>query len=443
MEAAWSMALGATGLGSALEHGDGQALAVKVLMIALAVWAGAKAFVWLAQCPEVYGRHTYKQGRFEAGTFKRRKLDRLRAREGNFPRPYPNGWYRIADSADVRKGEVLTESALGRELVVFRGEDGKVGVVDAFCPHLGTHLGHGGTVQGNNLVCPYHLWEFDADGCNKNIPYCNKDMSHSKRVNLKAYHSLESKGLGTIFFWYHADGIGAEPQWELHPDLLEMEADVGNGTMRRVCDTRWDDMLMHITEASCNSADTFHFSTVHKYLPMPYNLKLIKADHIIKCVYGQDGTEIPRDCLLIREKLASLRLFGWDALQLPAFVANSFVTYVHIQGPSNVVFRVDTVFGRFRGHYSMLPLEPFRQKATMAFYADKSIPAFLVKLLHWAVEETVGQDRQVWEHKSNVAPRNLVAGDGPFVQYGKWLEHFYTEKSTTWKEICSAQSLDW
>ena len=44
---------------------------------------------------------------------------------------------------------------------------GRAGVLHAFCPHLGTHLGHGGTVQGNNIVCPYHSWEFDADGRNK------------------------------------------------------------------------------------------------------------------------------------------------------------------------------------------------------------------------------------------------------------------------------------
>ena len=28
-------------------------------------------------------------------------------------------------------------------------------------------MGHGGVVQGNTLVCPYHEWKFTADGCNR------------------------------------------------------------------------------------------------------------------------------------------------------------------------------------------------------------------------------------------------------------------------------------
>jgi phenylpropionate dioxygenase-like ring-hydroxylating dioxygenase large terminal subunit len=54
---------------------------------------------------------------------------------------------------------VVSVSALGREFVLFRGEDGRAGALHAFCPHLGTHLGHGGFVRGSNLVCPYHSWE--------------------------------------------------------------------------------------------------------------------------------------------------------------------------------------------------------------------------------------------------------------------------------------------
>jgi phenylpropionate dioxygenase-like ring-hydroxylating dioxygenase large terminal subunit len=76
-------------------------------------------------------------------------------------------------------------------MVAFRGTDGRAGVLDAFCPHLGTHLGHGGTVDGNNLKCPYHSWEFDADGKCHSIPYCSKDMSKSTRINAKKYEIRE------------------------------------------------------------------------------------------------------------------------------------------------------------------------------------------------------------------------------------------------------------
>ena len=70
--------------------------------------------------------------------------------------PYPRGWYTIADSDDLAPGDVLPIHAFGREFVVFRGEDGEAHVLNAHCPHLGAHLGHGGKVCGNQIRCPFH-----------------------------------------------------------------------------------------------------------------------------------------------------------------------------------------------------------------------------------------------------------------------------------------------
>mmetsp|Transcript_12692 Transcript_12692/g.14560 ORF Transcript_12692/g.14560 Transcript_12692/m.14560 type:complete len:437 (+) Transcript_12692:166-1476(+) len=424
-----------------------------VVGYALLAFAVLKFIKDYATCPEIYGRHGFKSGSYKPGSFKRKQLNELRARCGQFPKPYPNGWYKIADSEEVPKGKVLTVTALGRELVVFRGDDGRVGVLNAFCPHLGTHLGHGGIVKGNNLVCPYHLWEFDACGNNKKIPYCKKDMSNSNRVNAKAYHSLESKALGSVFLWFDADG--REPQWELHPGLREIEEWVEEGKMRSVWHNRWEDMLLHVFEPSQNSADDFHFQTVHQYLPMPFNLKILNVNHKIRSAYGKAAStsEIdPNDPefsnlgpteLMIRETIEELRFM--DLFPLPQFIADFICTHVHIQGPNNVVFKVDTPVGRFRAHFALLPIEPFRQKATMRMYADKTIPWIVARTLQWWIRETADQDRQVWEHKVHISPRNLVIGDGPFAQYGKWLRQFYSEKSQGWETIVPGgkSSLDW
>ena len=53
---------------------------------------------------------------------------------------------------------------------------------------------------------------------------------------------------------------------------------------------------------------------------------------------------------------------------------------------------------------------------------------------------TLAQDKAVWEHKSNIAPRNIVAGDGPFGAFGKWLEQFYCDKSVGYGDD---SKLDW
>ena len=140
---------------------------------------------------------------------------------GQFPKPYPNGWYRVCSSTELPVGRVMSISCCGREMVAFRGEDGKVGVLHAFCPHLGTHLGHGGSVSGNHLVCPYHSWEFTADGTNKCIPYCGKDMTGSKRVNAQAYEVRER--LDIVFVWYHAGDKAPEYELTILDEVEEPE----------------------------------------------------------------------------------------------------------------------------------------------------------------------------------------------------------------------------
>lgn len=58
---------------------------------------------------------------------------------------------------------------------VFRAEDGAVGVLDAYCPHLGANLAVGGTVSNGCLQCPFHKWEFDTSGQCTKIPYLEKE----------------------------------------------------------------------------------------------------------------------------------------------------------------------------------------------------------------------------------------------------------------------------
>ena len=122
-------------------------------------------------------------------------------------------------------------SALGTHMVAFRGEDGKVGVLDAFCPHLGAHLGVGGVVDGNLIVCPFHNWSFDAAGACQRIPYMDaqKGCEHSvppKRTNTKAYVVREV--LGLVLVWFHAEAeLASRPEYE-----PEVAADLHEGVSK-------------------------------------------------------------------------------------------------------------------------------------------------------------------------------------------------------------------
>jgi cholesterol 7-dehydrogenase len=385
--------------------------------------------------------------RYLSDTFRRQNIDRNRAKCKQFPPPYPNGWYRICNSDEVRVKEVRAETVCEKEFVVFRGEDGTVGVLDAFCPHLGTHLGQGGYVEGQDVVCPYHQWKFDTTGKNTCIPYCNKEgVQGSKRLSAKSYVVREI--LNQVFVWLHADD--AEPEFEL-TILQEEEA---SGELRFVTNMEFDPFMMHLMEPSQNSADWYHFQTVHQWLgqdPNSSEPKIMYVAHHIETRYGgvqqkegmgKDFSDPPRDlskeCLAIQESITGMKLFG--VIPMPRIFATFLSTTVMIQGPQTILFKVDNwLLGKFRGVMTMKPDRPFHQHMQIMAFASHRFPWVLAKALTWFVLNTVEQDRPVWEHKLHIAPRNLVAGDGPFGGYGKWLDQFYSKSSMSWEN----NSLSW
>jgi phenylpropionate dioxygenase-like ring-hydroxylating dioxygenase large terminal subunit len=234
-----------------------------------------------------------------------------------------------------------------------RGENGEVGVLHAFCPHLGTHLG-AGTVKKNNLVCPYHSWEFDSSGKNKCIPYCHKDMSESTRVNAKRFHCRER--LGMIFMWYHSEDIlpYSKPRDAIRTDKgLDKRGSFGMETvvpdyeltiLDEVENTRdykfidavpFQDFAMHIMEPSQNSADWYHFKTVHQWLGQDDtdSIKFLHLGHSITPLYGtkpgskdDEGKALLAQCLYIDEELMHMRIF--NIIPLPEFFCRAMKTQV-------------------------------------------------------------------------------------------------------------------
>src|SRR5690606_37806716 len=83
----------------------------------------------------------------------------------------PTGWFQVAWCSEITTGAVHKMKYFGREMVAWRSASGRVAVFDAYCEHLGAHLGYGGRVEGENLVCPFHGWEWNREGRNVCIPY--------------------------------------------------------------------------------------------------------------------------------------------------------------------------------------------------------------------------------------------------------------------------------
>src|SRR5690606_34941625 len=79
-----------------------------------------------------------------------------------------NNWYVAAWSSDV--GEAPYHSRmLGLDFVLFRDREGGIRCVSDVCIHRGGAL-HRGQVTDGCITCPYHGWEFDAEGRCVKIP---------------------------------------------------------------------------------------------------------------------------------------------------------------------------------------------------------------------------------------------------------------------------------
>ena len=89
---------------------------------------------------------------------------------------FPRGWFMIAQSHELTH-KPLALHFLGRDFALYRGmASGKVVLLDAYCPHMQTHLGahnttsyvvldnNGTNIVGDDIVCPYHGWKFGVDG---------------------------------------------------------------------------------------------------------------------------------------------------------------------------------------------------------------------------------------------------------------------------------------
>ena len=133
------------------------------------------------------------------------------AEERDLSLPIPFGWFVLCYSDELAVGEVKPLSYFGKELALWRGEDGKARMLDAYCKHLGAHMGHGGKVNKNNLECPFHSWRYDEEGKVVEIPYSKSIPPKVRKPCIKPYPVTEANGF--IWAWYHPENV--EPTYEL------------------------------------------------------------------------------------------------------------------------------------------------------------------------------------------------------------------------------------
>jgi ferredoxin-NADP reductase/nitrite reductase/ring-hydroxylating ferredoxin subunit len=103
-------------------------------------------------------------------------------------------WYPIASSDDLPFRHVYQGQLLGRELAVWRADDGNVNVWENRCLHRGVRLSIG-INEGGELKCQYHGWRYAnrSAGCTY-IPAHPADAP-ARRIENRTYPVREAYGL--------------------------------------------------------------------------------------------------------------------------------------------------------------------------------------------------------------------------------------------------------
>jgi len=117
--------------------------------------------------------------------------------DDTFPhKAYPTGWFQVAWSGEVDPKSIKAVHHFGRDLIIYRTEDGTAVAMAAHCPHMGAHIGYGGWVEGCDVVCPFHGWKWAPDGVNKDVPSQNNLSGRAIRV----WETAETNGI--IWIWH-------------------------------------------------------------------------------------------------------------------------------------------------------------------------------------------------------------------------------------------------
>lgn len=307
-----------------------------------------------------------------------------------FTPPIPNGWFQIATTAELSNGTVMPLRYFDKDLVAFRTESGKVSVLDAHCPHLGAHLGHGGKVDGEGIVCPFHAWKFGAAGELVNVPYAKRQPQKAK---LACWPVKELAGL--VFVWHHVNG--EPPQWDIPDVVPEYGSD------------EWTEYLSHRTtirtnnlDMAENQVDSAHFQYVHGAKNVPQS-NAVAEGHILRVT-----SAVPMESPMgnVMGSLESLSYgFGLSYVRMGGIV-DTFLTGT--QTPIDE----DTVDVRFN----------FMVKKT----GGGSIARGIGKAWLAEVIRQLEQDRPIWENKVQHENPMLCDGDGPIAVFRRWAMQFYT-----------------
>lgn len=321
------------------------------------------------------------------------------------PSRFARGWHCLGLTRELGDGKPHGIKVFGQKLVVFRGGDGRINVLDGYCRHMGGDLTQG-KVKGDEIACPFHDWRWGGDGRCKNVPYAKRTPRLARTAT---WTTLEQDGM--LFVWN-------DPEGNPPPDDVTIPRIEGAGS------DDWTDWHWYTTvvNANCrelvdNVVDMAHFFYVHGSLPTHF--KNIFEGHIATQYMNAD-TRADRDDVGGSTMLGTTSVASYYG---PAFMIDD-LTYHYPEADHHSVlinchYPIDT--NSFVLQYGIMVKKPEGVSDELAMQSA-------VALGDW-VKIGFEQDVAIWKTKARIDNPLLCEEDGPVYQLRRWYEQFYVDKA--------------
>ncbi|MFM9970381.1 MAG: Rieske 2Fe-2S domain-containing protein [Burkholderiales bacterium] len=162
-------------------------------------------------------------------------------------------WQPILTAEELPPGAApMPVRVMSEELVLYRNEDGSLGLLGLYCPHRGTDLSYG-RIEDGGLRCLYHGWLFNEKGACLDQPAEKGGGAFKDKIRHVAYPVRE---MGGLIFAYMGKG---EPPLIPNYNFLTAPEDY-RIAFRVLQDCNW-------VQAMEGSIDPAHTSFLHRITP--------------------------------------------------------------------------------------------------------------------------------------------------------------------------------
>jgi 5,5'-dehydrodivanillate O-demethylase oxygenase subunit len=161
-------------------------------------------------------------------------------------------WQPFAAAVDLKDQWTQKVRLLGEDLILFRNRQGELGLIAEQCPHRRASFLHGIPTE-RGIRCPYHGWEFNAQGTCLQQPFEADNPRFRDNVATTAYPVQE---LGGVLFTYMGP---VNEQFPL-PLLPRFDGFVAEGAIRIMGRALLPVNWLQIME---NSLDPVHTEWLH------------------------------------------------------------------------------------------------------------------------------------------------------------------------------------